>query len=71
MPRKGDLFRVYKDRDIAGTAVPYLSGAEQQMPAIARAPLGRSDSLLLDELSKGLATDILDDPRAKEAYISG
>jgi branched-chain amino acid transport system ATP-binding protein len=60
-----DLERVYtllpklreRRRQLAGS----LSGGEQQMCAIARGLMARPDLLLVDELSLGLAPNIVDD----------
>ena len=60
-----DLERVYtllpqlreRHRQLAGS----LSGGEQQMCAIARGLMARPDLLLVDELSLGLAPNIVDD----------
>lgn len=60
-----DLERVYtllpklreRRRQLAGS----LSGGEQQMCAIARGLMARPDLLLVDELSLGLAPNVVDD----------
>lgn len=60
-----DLERVYtllpklreRHRQLAGS----LSGGEQQMCAIARGLMARPDLLLVDELSLGLAPNVVDD----------
>jgi len=60
-----DLERVYallpklreRRRQVAGS----LSGGEQQMCAIARGLMARPDLLLVDELSLGLAPNVVDD----------
>ncbi len=60
-----DLERVYtflpklreRCRQLAGS----LSGGEQQMCAIARGLMARPDVLLIDELSLGLAPNVVDD----------
>ena len=60
-----DLERVYtllpKLRERRGQLAGSLSGGEQQMCAIARGLMARPDLLLVDELSLGLAPNVVDD----------
>lgn len=61
----GDLERIFalfpklreRRKQVAGS----LSGGEQQMCAIARGLMARPDALLIDELSLGLAPNVVDD----------
>lgn len=55
-----DVYELFpKLRDLARRRAGYLSGGEQQMVAIGRALMAKPDLLAIDELSQGLAPNVV------------